>query len=107
MNRSVGISFVVLLSLIYCADLVLATKVCLLRKSETVKCSARGVHLDEAETVRLDKAIKGVNIVQEGINIFRFNPHFRPSSRPSVTSLATSSPPVAPWSTNSPLSAPK
>lgn len=54
MNRSVGISFVVLLSLIYCADLVLATKVCLLRKSETVKCSARGVHLDEAETVRLD-----------------------------------------------------
>lgn len=52
MKRSVGISLVVLLSLIYCAEVVLATKVCLLRKSETVKCTVRGVHLDEAESVR-------------------------------------------------------
>lgn len=51
MNRSIGITFVVLLSLIYCADLVLATKVCLLRPSESTKCAARGTHLDAAETV--------------------------------------------------------
>lgn len=49
MNRLVGISFIVL-SLIYCVEPGQATKVCLLRKTEQVKCSARGIHLDE--TVR-------------------------------------------------------
>lgn len=49
MGRFNGILLLVLLSVVYGG---LATKVCLLRKSEQLKCSVRGVHLDEAETVR-------------------------------------------------------
>lgn len=55
MKNSAGITFVVLLSLIYCAEMALATKVCLLRTAESAKCSARGVHLDASETVWTNK----------------------------------------------------
>lgn len=50
MNRLIGIVLVAALSLVS-ADVLLANKVCLLRKTESAKCSARGLHLDETETV--------------------------------------------------------